>query len=126
MSRMLLSQSSIRQQIEKEIKENRVMMYSKTYCPYCDAAKELFEAMKVDIHVKELDTLGNQFNALIWTNVTCVSADGAKIQAELKNMTGLSTVPSIFVNQKHVGGASDAFAAYEDGSLEALINNTDS
>ena len=33
--------------------------------------------------------------------------DGSQIQAALKEMTGQTSVPNIFIGQKHIGGNSD-------------------
>lgn len=39
--------------------------------------------------------------------LTIVTDDGSAIQATLKEMTGQSTVPNIFINKQHIGGNSD-------------------
>jgi glutaredoxin 3 len=34
-------------------------------------------------------------------------ADGAEIQAALKEITSQGTVPNVFIDKKHIGGNSD-------------------
>lgn len=50
--------------------------------------------------------------------------DGNDIQAALAQMTKQRTVPSIFVNNKHVGGNSDVQAAHKSGALQKLLNQS--
>jgi thioredoxin-related protein len=47
--------SALRDQIETEIKGAEVMIYSKTYCPYCTRAKEAIKAQNVAYKIIELD-----------------------------------------------------------------------
>ena len=43
--------------VENYIKNNKVMVFSKTTCPFCTKIKNLFEQMKVKIEVLELDQI---------------------------------------------------------------------
>lgn len=74
--------------IETKNAENAVMVYSKTYCPYCAEVKSLFSRLSVPAKIVELDEL----------------ADGAAVQAALKDLTGRGTVPQVFIGGKHIGG----------------------
>ena len=56
-------------------------MFSKTTCPYCDDAKAEFARIGVAFTVVELNQI----------------ADGANQQTTLKDITGQSTVPNIFI-----------------------------
>jgi hypothetical protein len=44
--------------VETQIKENPVMVWSKTYCPFCGMAKGLFQDLEVQAKVIELDEIG--------------------------------------------------------------------
>ena len=44
--------------IQTTTKANRVVIFSKTYCPYCANAKKLFEQLGQSATVYELDTMG--------------------------------------------------------------------
>ena len=44
----------------------------------------------------------------------------AEIQAELKKITGASSVPRVFIGQKFFGGGDDTVAASRNGTLESL------
>lgn len=48
-------------------------------------------------------------------------AEGNQIQQELKSLTGQSSVPSIWIRGKFIGGNSDAQAAAKSGKLQELL-----
>ena len=47
--------------------------------------------------------------------------DGSDIQAALKEITGQSSVPNIFIGQKHIGGNSDL--QEKKGDLPELLKD---
>ncbi|KAJ7694840.1 thioredoxin-like protein [Mycena rosella] len=93
--------------VETAISENKIMIFSKSTCPYCRRAKALFAAQFPDEKpvVFELNE----------------REDGADIQNYLAVKTGQRTVPNIFVNKKHVGGNDDTQAAFKTGQLAQLV-----
>ena len=50
--------------VEEYISENKVMMFSKSYCPFCDQAKQLLQTKGVEFYAVEMDTMegGNQLH----------------------------------------------------------------
>jgi len=46
---------------------------------------------------------------------------GATIQMELFRTTGQVSVPSVWVNGRHVGGSEDVLAAARSGQLEKML-----
>ena len=105
--------ASILDFIQYEINHHDVVIFSKSYCPYCRAAKILFRDTigisenKLKIH--ELDELPN----------------GPAIQATLKEWTGQATVPNIFVRGHHVGGNDAVQQAHQEGRLAALLQQVE-
>ena len=91
---------------QAEIDANDVVVFSKSYCPYCTATKELFAGMNVDITVHELDKMGD---------------DGPALQYALLDMTGQKSVPNVFVKGQHMGGNDDTQAAAKDGKLKEIL-----
>lgn len=73
------------------IDDNAVAVFSKSYCPYCKAAKTLLSDTGAKYYAIELDQVD----------------DGSAIQGALAEMTGQSTVPSVWISKKHIGGNSD-------------------
>lgn len=49
----------LKSQIEQEIATEKVIMYSKSYCPYCTDAKALLNQGGVQFKVHELDNISN-------------------------------------------------------------------
>mmetsp|Transcript_55711 Transcript_55711/g.156322 ORF Transcript_55711/g.156322 Transcript_55711/m.156322 type:complete len:155 (-) Transcript_55711:135-599(-) len=91
---------------KSEIESNDVVVFSKSYCPYCTATKELFTSMGVDFKVHELDKIGD---------------DGPELQMALFKMTGQKSVPNVFVKGQHVGGNDDTQAAAKTGKLQEML-----
>ena len=48
-----------------------------------------------------------------------------KIRAVLLDQIGSPTIPQIYIGGKHIGGATDLFAAYSDGSLGEMLAEHD-
>lgn len=93
--------------IQAKNREHPVMVYSKTYCPFCSEVKSLFSKMDVAAKVVELDTL----------------ADGDDVQAALQGVSGMRTVPQVFIGGTLVGGCDDTLAAYQSGSLMQMLDS---
>mmetsp|Transcript_26695 Transcript_26695/g.25561 ORF Transcript_26695/g.25561 Transcript_26695/m.25561 type:complete len:141 (+) Transcript_26695:130-552(+) len=93
---------SSRETAQAAIKASKIMVFSKTTCPFCAKAKAALTEITPMFSVVELN----------------VVKDGAEQQAALAEMTGQSTVPSIFVNGKHFGGCDAILAAIAGGELQ--------
>jgi len=80
----------------------QVTLYTKDYCPYCVAAKELLASKEAAVEEINLtadpDTLGN-----------------------LVEKTGQMTVPQIFIGDEFIGGFDDLKALDEAGELDAKL-----
>ncbi|KAF9052357.1 glutaredoxin, partial [Hymenopellis radicata] len=91
------------------ISSNKITVFSKSYCPYCRQAKNLFANKFPDaqIGIVELDERD----------------DGSDIQNYLAEKTGQHTVPNVFISKsdKHIGGCDDTMALDRKGQLATLI-----
>ncbi|XP_037933402.1 glutaredoxin-C4-like [Teleopsis dalmanni] len=92
--------------VQHAIKSNKVVIFSKTYCPYCTMAKEQFEKLSVSPTVIELDERN----------------DADEIQNILGEITGSRTVPRCFIDGKFIGGGTDVKKMYEKGSLQKYFS----
>lgn len=92
------------QTVDNLIKNNNVVVFSKSYCSYCTRVKRALKARGIKATVIELDT----------------RADGGTLHAAVKARTGRRTVPQVFVNGEHVGGSDDTIAALQSGKFDAL------
>lgn len=89
---------------QKLIDENSVMVFSKSYCPYCRATKQLLTELGAHFNVYELDK----------------NDDGSAIQDALEEISNQRTVPNIFIDKKHIGGNSD-LQALKKTALPGLL-----
>ena len=93
--------------IEDYNADYQVVIYSKSYCPFCQPTKNLFKSMpNLRVKVIELDR----------------EVEGIPMQQILLAMTGQRTVPNVFVRNQHIGGNDDVQQAYRDGSLQELLS----
>lgn len=102
---MSRQQQELREFIQNENSSHTVVVYSKSYCPYCAKTKELFKNLNVDYVVHEIDQHPN----------------GYLLQQELTKLTQQRTVPNVFVNNTHLGGNDDTQRAHRSGALQQLI-----
>mmetsp|Transcript_23316 Transcript_23316/g.57385 ORF Transcript_23316/g.57385 Transcript_23316/m.57385 type:complete len:152 (+) Transcript_23316:76-531(+) len=91
---------------KSEIESNDVVVFSKSYCPFCLKTKELFESLDVEFTVHELDEMGD---------------DGPALQHALLQMSGQKSVPNVFIKGEHLGGNDDTQAAAKEGKLQEML-----
>ncbi|KAK9459517.1 thioredoxin-like protein [Lipomyces oligophaga] len=97
--------SKFQEEVKTLVAENPVMVFSKSYCPYCRAAKSTLDGEKVqhtDLELDEIDT-------------------GSAIQSAIYELTSQRTVPAIFIGGKFIGGNSDLQTLKRNGRLAAML-----
>ena len=82
-----------------------MVIFSKSYCPYCTTTKQLFQSKNINAKVIELNQIDN----------------GDEVQGALMVMSGQRTVPNVFIKGKHLGGNDDTQAAARSGKLEEML-----
>jgi glutaredoxin 3 len=80
-----------------------ITIYTKGWCPYCSAAKDLLRRKGAAFEEIDIERVG-----------------GARAEM-IQKAGGRSTVPQIFVGARHVGGCDDLYALDGRGELEALL-----
>ncbi|KAJ5294742.1 hypothetical protein PENANT_c014G10238 [Penicillium antarcticum] len=83
--------SAAKSRAQQLINDNAVVVFSKSYCPYCDSSKKLLDGLNAKYTTLELD----------------LEEEGSAIQAALAEISGQRTVPNIFIQKNHIGGNSD-------------------
>ncbi len=81
-----------------------ITIYTKMYCPYCDAAKNLLRRKNADFEEISVD------------------GDAAGQRAMAQRAGGRSTVPQIFIGATHVGGCDDLHALERAGELDPMLS----
>lgn len=84
---------------------SRIVLYTKTLCSYCHRAKELLEMKGASY--EEIDILKNE----------------ERFDEMVGRSGGKTTVPQIFINNKHVGGYDDLLALEIKGKLDELLKD---
>jgi glutaredoxin 3 len=80
-----------------------ITIYTKAWCPYCSAAKELLQ--KKGAAFDEVD----------------IGAQSDRRSEMMTRAGGRSTVPQIFIGERHVGGCDDLYALDRRGELDTLL-----
>ncbi|TDH73122.1 uncharacterized protein CCR75_007600 [Bremia lactucae] len=96
---------SAKESVEAKISSTPVVVYSKSYCPYCTKTKVLLEKLGAKFEIVELDQI----------------SDGNEQQDALEQITGQRTVPNTFLGGKSIGGNSNIQELHEAGDLEPLL-----
>ena len=82
---------------------SKVDIYTKGHCPYCHRAKALLNQKSVSFNEIEIDIKPELRSAMI------------------ERANGRTTVPQIFIKDKHVGGCDDLFALEAKNQLDSLL-----
>ena len=79
-----------------------VVMYTTSWCPYCERARKLLAAKNVTFSEIDIES-------------------AAERRAEMRNRSGRTSVPQIFIGDHHVGGSDELLALEAAGELDALL-----
>jgi len=79
-----------------------VVMYTTSWCPYCTRARQLFDSKGVP-----------------YTEIDVDAVEGAR--TEMQRRSGRTSVPQIFVGERHLGGYDDTSALDQRGELDPLL-----
>lgn len=113
-----------------------IVVFSKTWCGYCSAVKRLLASVAPNVQMITIELDDRRTHTFLLpfffmatvpltrrSRVLFFTADGAQLQAELSAMTGVRTVPQVFIHGKFVGGCDDTQKLHSQGKLEPLIHN---
>lgn len=87
-----------------------VLLFTLQWCEYCWALRKFFDRLGLPCRLIELDSISLQ-----------QSGQGSSMRAALQGLTGCTTIPQVFINGSFVGGCTETFAAWRDGSLKARL-----
>ncbi len=96
--------------VEKVLAEQPVVMFALEWCEFCWSVRKMFAEAGIPYHSVDLDSVPLQKDNL-----------GGDIRVVLRNLTGVPTIPQIFVGGKPVGGATETFDAFNDRSLHERL-----
>ena len=84
----------------------KVVVYGTAWCPYCVRARQLLE--QKGVAYEDLRIEGRM-----------------DLRAEMQARSGRSSVPQIFIGDRHIGGYDDMAALDRAGKLDALLAGKD-
>ena len=79
-----------------------VVMYTTSWCPYCERARHLLATKNVSIEEIDIESSPDK-------------------RAEMQTRSGRRSVPQIFIGDHHVGGSDDLLALEKAGKLDGLL-----
>jgi glutaredoxin 3 len=82
----------------------KVLMYTRTVCPYCDQAKALLKRYGVAIDEVNIDVEPSK-------------------AAEMIEKSQRRSVPQIFIDDEHIGGCDDLVALERAGKLKSKLES---
>mmetsp|Transcript_25598 Transcript_25598/g.36074 ORF Transcript_25598/g.36074 Transcript_25598/m.36074 type:complete len:113 (+) Transcript_25598:159-497(+) len=100
-----INMAEVTEFVKTENEKHKVVIWSKSYCPYCSRTKNVFQSMGVYAKVYELDEMSN----------------GDAIQGVLASISGQHTVPNVYIKGQHIGGNDNVQRAASSGKLKELL-----
>ncbi|CBZ50764.1 hypothetical protein NCLIV_038390 [Neospora caninum Liverpool] len=102
MAMTLTSEAQVAEWSDGLIQQHKVVVFSKSHCPYCRRAIEVLQSVKAkDVHVEQIED----------------SPYMDAIQDYMKQKTGARSVPRVFIGGEFLGGGDDTARAKADGTL---------
>ena len=84
----------------------RLEIYTKSWCPYCGFAKAFLDDKNIPF--REIDVTSDHL-----------------LEREMRERSGRSAVPQIFIGDQHIGGCNDLVTAERAGLLAELLQAID-
>lgn len=95
------------EQIKRIVSDQPVVIFSLEWCEFCWSVRKMFAEADIAYESVDLDSVAYQKDNL-----------GGEMRAALREITGSPTIPQIFVGGEHIGGATETFDAFNEGSLQ--------
>jgi cysteine synthase len=93
------------------IAKQPVTMFALEWCEFCWSVRKLFTRLGIDYRSVDVDSVAYQGDDL-----------GGKIRAVVADRTGLKTMPQIFIGGQHIGGCTDLFDCWRNGTLQKRLD----
>jgi cysteine synthase A len=97
--------------VERAVTSKPVVMFALERCEFCWSVRKMFAEADIEYEAINLDSTEYQKDNL-----------GGDLRAALRDITGVPTIPQIFVGGEHIGGATETFDAFNDGNLQRRLD----
>ncbi|MDX1554543.1 MAG: glutaredoxin domain-containing protein, partial [Xanthomonadales bacterium] len=91
-----------------------VVLFALEWCEFCWGVRKLFARLGIPYRAIDLDSVAFQ-----------EGNRGGEIRKVLKSRLGTNTIPQIYIGGQHIGGATDAYAAWNQGKIRELQKRVD-
>jgi cysteine synthase A len=100
--------------VEKTVtnKQQPVVVFALEWCEFCWSVRKFFIKVGLEFNSVDLDSVEYQQDNL-----------GQQIRAVLTERTSIKTIPQIFIGGELIGGCTEMFDAWQDGSAQALLES---
>ena len=96
--------------VDDVVRSEPVVLFALEWCEFCWSVRKLFARLGIDYRSVDLDSVEYQ-----------AGDRGGKIRAVLAERTGARTIPQIFIGGEHIGGCTDLFDAWRNGSIQRRL-----
>jgi cysteine synthase A len=98
--------------VEKTVTDQQqpVVVFALEWCEFCWSVRKFFKKVGLDFRAIDLDSVEYQQDNL-----------GQQIRTALTERTSIKTIPQIFIAGELVGGCTEMFDAWKDGSAQLLL-----
>lgn len=96
--------------VDQTVANEPVVMFALEWCEFCWSVRKFFSRLGIAYRSVDLDSVAYQ-----------TDDRGGNIRVVLTQRTGAATIPRIFVGGRHMGGCTELFDAWRDGSLRAHL-----
>ena len=93
--------------VTEVLEKEPVVMFALEWCEFCWSVRKLFKQLGIAYRSVDVDSVEFQKEDL-----------GGRIRGVLADRTGAKTLPQVFVGGEHIGGATDTFDAWRNGTLQ--------
>jgi len=92
--------------VEEAVSTEPVVMFALEWCEFCWSVRKLFARLGIEYRSVDLDSVDFQKGDL-----------GGRIREVLAEKIDAKTIPQVFVAGQHIGGCTETFDSWRDGSL---------
>jgi len=96
--------------VEDLIRDEPVLVFALEWCEFSWSVRKLLTRLGIRYRSVDLDSVAYQTDDL-----------GGKIRAVLAEKTGARTIPQIYIGGRHIGGCTDLFDAWRNGTVQQLL-----
>lgn len=94
--------------------EMPVVVFALEWCEFCWSVRKFYKKIGLEFRSVDLDSVEYQQDNL-----------GQQIRTALTERTSIKTIPQIFIGGELIGGCTEMFDAWKDGSAQALLERLD-